>query len=48
MIKCIEKKTGYDIIFIWKKQQEIGQACYHFVEEDVQKVFKDARLFLEE
>ena len=41
-------KTGYDIVFIWKKQQEKGQACYHFVEEDIQKVFKDARLFFEE
>ena len=41
-------KTGYDIIFIWKKQQEIGQACYQYVKEDVKKVFKDARMFLEE
>ena len=41
-------KTGYDIVFIWKKQQEIGQACYDYVKKDIQKVFKDARLFLEE
>jgi len=41
-------KTGYDIVFIWKKQQEIEQACYHRVEEDIQKVFKNARMFLEE
>ena len=42
-----QKKTGYDIVFIWKKQQEIRQACYQFVEKDIEKVFKDARLFLE-
>ena len=41
-------KTGYDIVFIWKKQQEIGQACYNYVEKDIKKVFKEARLFLEE
>ena len=41
-------KTGYDMVFIWKKQQEIDRACYHFVEKDIQKVFQDARLFLEE
>ena len=40
-------KTGYNIIFIWKKQQEIGQACYDYVKKDIQKVFKDADLFLE-
>lgn len=40
-------KTGYNIVFIWKKQQEIGQACYDYVKKDIQKVFKDADLFLE-
>ena len=41
-------KTGYDIVFIWKRRQEIEQACYDCVEKDIQKVFKEARLFLEE
>lgn len=40
-------KTGYDIVFIWKKQQEIKQACYNYVEKDIKKVFHDAELFLE-
>ncbi len=46
----IEKnlKTGYDIVFIWKKQQELEQACYAYVESDVKKIVKKAELFLEE
>ena len=48
--KIIEEhiKTGYDIVFIWKKQQEIGQASYKHIEKDIQKAFNDADLFLEE
>lgn len=41
-------KTGNNIVFIWKKQQEIGQACYDYIEKDIKKVFKEADLFLEE
>ena len=41
-------KIGYDIVFIWKKQQEIGQAYYDHVEKDIKKVFNDARLFFQE
>ena len=37
-------KVGYDIVFIWKKQQEIGQACYKYIEKDIQKIFKEAEL----
>ena len=48
--KQVEKriKTGYDIVFIWKKQQEIRQACYSHIEKDIKKIFMDAKLFLEE
>ncbi len=40
-------KTGYDIVFIWKKKQEIEKACYDFVKKDIRKVFNEATLFLE-
>ena len=40
-------KIGYDIVLIWKKQQEIGQACYSYIEKDIKKIFKDAQIFLE-
>ncbi len=39
-------KTGYDIVFIWKKNQEIKQARYDLIEKDIKKVFKISNLFL--
>lgn len=41
-------KIGYDIVFIWKKQQEIRQASYILVKKDIQKIFNDAKIFIEE
>ena len=41
-------KIGYDMVFLWKKQKDIRQACYSYVEKDIQKIFKEAEMFLEE
>lgn len=41
-------KTGYDMVFLWKKRKDIGQASYQHMEIDIKKIFKDAKMFLEE
>ena len=41
-------KIGYDMVFLWKKQNDIRQACYEFVEKDIQKIFKEAKIILED
>ena len=41
-------KTGNTIVFLWKKNAEIKQACYENVKKDIEKIFKDAEIFLEE
>ena len=41
-------KIGYDMVFLWKKQNDIRQACYEFVEKDIQKIFKEAKMILED
>ena len=41
-------KIGYDMVFLWKKQNDIKQACYEFVEKDIQKIFKEAKIILED
>ena len=41
-------KKGYDMVFLWKKQNDIRQACYEFVEKDIQKIFKEAKIILED
>ena len=40
-------KTGYDIVFLWKKKQDIKEACYSYVEKDIKYIFKKAEIFLE-
>ena len=48
--KNIEKqiKTGYNIVFLWRKKVDIKQACYDNVKKDMIKILNDAEIFLEE
>ena len=48
--KNIEKqiKTGYTIVFLWKRKVDIRQACYQNVEKDIKKIFGEAKIFLED
>ena len=41
-------KTGYSIVFLWKRKMDIKQACYSNVEKDMKKIFCDAKIFLED
>ena len=41
-------KTGYNMVFLWKKKSDIKQACYDDVKKDVTKIFKEAKMFLED
>ncbi len=41
-------KTGYSMVFLWRKNQEISQACYKNVEKDIKKIFEKAELFIEQ
>ena len=40
-------KTGYSMVFLWKKNQEIDQANYKDVEKDIKKIFEKAEIFIE-
>ena len=40
-------KTGYSMVFLWKKNQEIDQANYKNVEKDIKKIFGKAEIFIE-
>ena len=40
-------KTGYSMVFLWKKNQEIDQANYKEVEKDIKKIFEKAEIFIE-
>ena len=40
-------KTGYSMVFLWKKNQEIDQANYKNVEKDIKKIFEKAEIFIE-
>ena len=33
-------KTGYDIVFLWKKKEPISNATFLFIKEDMKMVFK--------
>ena len=35
-------------MFLWKKKSDIKQACYDDVKKDVTKIFKEAKMFLED
>ena len=41
-------KTGYNIVFIWRKKEKIEDANYVDIQKDIEKIFKEARIFLEE
>ena len=41
-------KTGYSIVFLWKRKIDIKQACYSNVEKDMKKIFCNAKIFLED
>lgn len=41
-------KTGYSIVFLWKKKADIKNANYYNIQEDVKNIFKLANIFLEE
>ena len=36
------------MVFLWKKRKDIGQASYQHMKIDIKKIFKDAKMFLEE
>ena len=36
------------MVFLWRKNQEISQACYKNVEKDIKKIFEKAELFIEQ
>lgn len=40
-------KTGYSMVFLWKKNKEIDQANYKNVEKDIKKIFEKAEIFIE-
>ena len=46
----IEEKldVGNSIVFLWKKKNDIKEADFKKVEKDLNKIIKDANIFLEE
>ena len=38
-------KQGYDIVFLWNKKGEVGEANYYIIKSDMEKIFKKAELF---
>ena len=40
-------KTGYSIVFLWKKNKKITEACYKNIKDDFEKIFKKAKIFEE-
>ena len=48
--KRIEEKleVGNSIVFLWKKKNDIKEADFKKVEKDINKIIKDANIFLEE
>ena len=47
--KRIEEKleVGNSIVFLWKKKNDIKEADFKKVEKDINKIIKDANIFLE-
>ena len=39
---------GYDIIFLWKKNKEIQYATFENIKRDMNKIFKEAKIFINE
>ena len=40
--------VGNSIVFLWKKKNDIKEADFKKVEKDINKIIKDANIFLEE
>ena len=40
--------VGNSIVFLWKKKNDIKEADFKKVEKDLNKIIKDANIFLEE
>ena len=47
--RLLEKnlKKGYDIVFLWKKKNSIGEANFWKIQEDMKYIFKKAKLYEE-
>lgn len=41
-------KTGYSIVFLWKKKVEISKANYQNINSDIKYIFNKAKIFKEE
>ena len=41
-------KTGNNIVFLWKKKVDTNQATFENIKKDMNKIFKKAKLFVEE
>ena len=41
-------KTSNTIVFLWKKKTDIEEASYENIRQDMQTIFKKAKLFIEE
>ena len=41
-------KTSNTIVFLWKKKNDIEEASYENIRQDMQTIFKKAKLFIEE
>lgn len=40
-------KTGYRIVFLWKKKVEVNQATFQSIQKDMKKIFDKANLIEE-
>lgn len=41
-------KVGYTIVFLWKKKADIGEANFHNISKDMQRIFRKIGLFINE
>ena len=41
-------KTGYSIVFLWKKKVEISKADYQNISDDIKYIFDKAKIFYED
>lgn len=41
-------RTGYSIVFLWKKKADISNANYENIKKDMNQIFNKAKLFKEE
>ena len=38
-------KTGYKIVFLWKKKKDSKEASFRFIKNDIEKIFVKADIF---